>query len=81
MKRRTLVGFIGRLAENKGTIDFVRAIPTIARDNVDVAFLIGGAGALSEWVVTECTQIKTYYSAAANERTLIKVLERVGIIQ
>ncbi len=25
--------------------------------------------------------IETYYSAAANERTLIKVLERVGILQ
>jgi glycosyltransferase involved in cell wall biosynthesis len=58
-ERRNLVGFIGRLTEDKGTIDFVRAIPMIARDNVDVAFLIGGAGALSEWVVNECAQIKT----------------------
>jgi len=58
-ERRNLVGFIGRLTKDKGTIDFVRAIPTIARDNADVAFLIGGAGALSEWVVNECAEIKT----------------------
>jgi glycosyltransferase involved in cell wall biosynthesis len=58
-ERRKLVGFIGRLTKEKGTIDFVRAIPMIARNNADVAFLIGGSGDLSEWVRGECAQIKT----------------------
>jgi glycosyltransferase involved in cell wall biosynthesis len=58
-ERRNLVGFIGRLTKEKGTIEFIRAIPTIAKDNADVAFLIGGAGPLSEWAANECAQIKT----------------------
>jgi glycosyltransferase involved in cell wall biosynthesis len=57
-ERKNVVGFIGRLTREKGTVDFVRAIPAIARENVDVAFFIGGAGELAEWVVDECAQIR-----------------------
>jgi glycosyltransferase involved in cell wall biosynthesis len=57
-ERRNLVGFIGRLTKDKGTVDFINAIPEIARNNADVAFLIAGAGDLVEWVQSECAKIK-----------------------
>jgi len=57
-ERKNVVGFIGRFKKEKGTVDFVRAIPAIAREKVDVAFFIGGAGDLTGWVVDECARLK-----------------------
>jgi glycosyltransferase involved in cell wall biosynthesis len=44
--RENLVGYIGRLSEEKGVINFVRAIPEVLRRNANVRFLIGGDGPL-----------------------------------
>jgi glycosyltransferase involved in cell wall biosynthesis len=57
-ERKNVVGFIGRLTESKGTIDFVRSIPIVARHNTEIAFFIGGDGELLEWVNDECAQIR-----------------------
>jgi glycosyltransferase involved in cell wall biosynthesis len=57
-ERKNIVGFIGRLVEAKGTIDFVRSIPIVARHNTEIAFFIGGDGELLEWVIDECAQIR-----------------------
>ncbi len=45
-QRRNLVGYIGRLIEDKGVLHFVEAIPKIQAQREDVEFLIGGGGPL-----------------------------------
>jgi glycosyltransferase involved in cell wall biosynthesis len=45
--RKDIVGFIGRLSEEKGIWEFVQAIPEIATKKKDVKFLIVGAGPLA----------------------------------
>ena len=52
-KRDNLVGYIGRLSEEKGTLNFVKAIPEISKEKDDLEFLIGGDGQL-------CDKIKKY---------------------
>lgn len=51
--RRNLVGYIGRLGEEKGVMEFVRAIPSILKRRDDVEFLIGGYGYLMEKIESE----------------------------
>ena len=46
-KRDNLVGYIGRLSEEKGTLNFVKAIPEIIKKN-DLNFLIVGDGPLRD---------------------------------
>jgi len=43
-ERRNIVGFIGRLAEQKGILNFVKAIPIILSQHGEVEFVIGGEG-------------------------------------
>jgi len=57
-ERKNVVGFIGRLTRDKGVIDFVKAIPAIARQNAGTSFLIAGAGDRSKWVVDECIKLR-----------------------
>jgi glycosyltransferase involved in cell wall biosynthesis len=57
-ERKKLIGFVGRLTRDKGVIDFVKAIPTIAQQNAGASFLIAGAGDQSEWVVDECMKLR-----------------------
>jgi glycosyltransferase involved in cell wall biosynthesis len=45
-ERDDLVGYIGRLTEEKGILNFVRAIPKLLELREDVRFLIGGDGHL-----------------------------------
>jgi glycosyltransferase involved in cell wall biosynthesis len=45
-ERDDLVGYIGRLTEEKGILNFVRAIPKVLEMREDVRFLIGGDGYL-----------------------------------
>jgi len=51
--RRNLIGFIGRLSEEKGVMNFVRAIPLILNKRDDTEFLIGGDGQLLEKIKDE----------------------------
>lgn len=44
--RKNIVGYIGRLVEGKGLMNFVKAVPLIMREHEDVEFLIGGDGDL-----------------------------------
>jgi len=46
--RADLVGYIGRLSEEKGTLNFVKAIPQIINEGDDLVFLIGGDGQLRD---------------------------------
>ena len=45
-ERKKIVGYIGRLAEGKGLMNFVKAVPLIMREHEDVEFQIGGDGDL-----------------------------------
>ena len=52
-ERDNLVGYIGRLSEEKGTLNFAKAIPEISKEKGDLEFLIGGDGPL-------CDEIKKH---------------------
>lgn len=56
-QRKCLVGFIGRLVDQKGIRNFVKSIPLIAEENNSISFLIGGSGILFDWVNEECKKI------------------------
>ncbi|MCL0058166.1 glycosyltransferase family 4 protein [Dehalococcoidia bacterium] len=43
-----LVGYIGRLSEEKGVLNFARAIPEIYKERADVEFLVVGDGHLRD---------------------------------
>ena len=47
-ERDNLVGYIGRLSEEKGVLNFVKAIPEIIKARDDLEFLIGGDGQLRD---------------------------------
>ena len=47
-ERNNLVGYIGRLSEEKGVLNFVKAIPEILKKRDDLEFLIGGDGQLRD---------------------------------
>ena len=47
-EREDLVGYIGRLSEEKGILNFVKAIPEILKQQDETKFLIGGEGRLRD---------------------------------
>ena len=47
-ERDNLVGYIGRLSEEKGILNFIKAIPEVTKEKEDLKFLIGGDGQLRD---------------------------------
>ena len=47
-ERDSSVGYIGRLSEEKGILNFVKAIPAILKEKENLEFLIGGGGQLGD---------------------------------
>ena len=47
-ERETLVGYIGRLSEEKGVLNFVKAIPKVLEKENKIKFLVGGDGQLRD---------------------------------
>jgi glycosyltransferase involved in cell wall biosynthesis len=47
-ERENVVGYIGRLNEGKGTLNFIKAIPEISEEKDEIKFLIGGDGRLRD---------------------------------
>jgi len=47
-ERQDLVGYIGRLSDEKGILNFIRAMPEILKEGNDVKFLVGGEGRLRD---------------------------------
>lgn len=45
-ERNDLVGYVGRLCDERGVIEFARAIPRVLKRKREVSFLIGGDGYL-----------------------------------
>ena len=47
-ERSNLVGYIGRLSEEKGVLNFVKAIPEIIKERKEIKFMVGGDGQLGD---------------------------------
>jgi len=47
-ERDNIIGYIGRLSEEKGIVEFTKAIPLILKEKWDLNFIIGGDGQLRE---------------------------------
>jgi glycosyltransferase involved in cell wall biosynthesis len=47
-QRNDIIGFVGRLEEDKGVLNFVKAIPKVATLHADLKFLIIGEGTLKD---------------------------------
>jgi glycosyltransferase involved in cell wall biosynthesis len=52
-ERKNLVGYIGRLDEGKGVMNFVKAIPLILEKQTNLKFFIGGHGLLHDRIKKE----------------------------
>jgi len=52
-KRGNLVGYVGRLVEGKGIMEFIDAMPVILKSRDDTRFLIGGGGPLHDKIVNK----------------------------
>jgi glycosyltransferase involved in cell wall biosynthesis len=60
-RRGYVIGFIGRISEEKGVLEFTRAIPIVAkyfRDVGNIEFLIAGNGELLNKIREECEVIR-----------------------
>jgi len=58
--KRDLIGFISRLNEAKGIMNFVKAIPLILKERRDLEFLIGGEGELFDKIQKELKDSGVY---------------------
>ena len=68
-ERENLVGYIGRLSEEKGILNFVKAIPEVLKERDDLEFLIGGDG-----------QLRNEIEADLDENNLNRKVKLVGWI-
>lgn len=51
--RKNIIGYVGRLAPEKGVMNFVKAIPLILKERNDLEFIIGSGGPLFEKIKDE----------------------------
>ncbi|KAF5426133.1 Glycosyltransferase involved in cell wall bisynthesis, partial [Candidatus Methanomarinus sp.] len=51
--RRNVIGYVGRLSQEKGVLNFVKAIPLILKERNDLEFIICGGGGLFEEIKAE----------------------------
>jgi len=56
-KREKIVGFIGRISQEKGIIDFVKALPAFLENNQDAKVIIIGSGGINELLKNELQRI------------------------
>lgn len=49
-ERGNLVGYIGRFNEEKGVLNFVKAIPEVLKERSEIEFLMGGDGTLRDGI-------------------------------
>jgi glycosyltransferase involved in cell wall biosynthesis len=59
-ERANLVGYIGRLSEEKGVMNFVSTIPLILKEWREIKFLIGGDGLLLNKIKEELKKSGSY---------------------
>ncbi|MFW6105661.1 MAG: glycosyltransferase family 4 protein [Chloroflexota bacterium] len=58
-ERHTIVGYIGRMSQEKGILNLVKAIPLICNQVDEVKFLLGGGGPLLEQLKEELAGLIT----------------------
>ena len=56
-KREKIVGFIGRLSQEKGILVFLQALPSFLYQNVDAKVIIIGSGGINEIIKNELQRI------------------------
>jgi glycosyltransferase involved in cell wall biosynthesis len=59
-KERNLIGYVGCLTDEKGVMNFVKAIPLILKEKKDLDFVIGGDGPLFEEIKNELNNNEIY---------------------
>jgi glycosyltransferase involved in cell wall biosynthesis len=60
-ERANVVGFIGRISEEKGIVDLIDAIPLAVKEASDLKFSIVGSGPLGDWVTEQCNHLSTQW--------------------
>lgn len=48
--REYVIGYLGRLSEEKGALNFIKAIPYVIKERDDVKFIVGGDGPLKRMI-------------------------------
>jgi glycosyltransferase involved in cell wall biosynthesis len=83
-ERGAVVGYVGRLSEEKGILNLARAIPNIVRKMPGVEFLIVGDGILKETIedIVEEENVRDHVSLAgwADRGTLPGYLNRMRVL-
>jgi len=59
--RELIIGYLGRLSDEKGIIEFLSATDLILKTNLDCKIIIGGDGLLRSFVEKEITEQKNKY--------------------
>lgn len=58
--RESIIGYIGRLSEEKGVMNFFKAIPLVLEEHNNLEFLIGGSGPLFNEIKEVVKNNKSY---------------------
>ena len=61
-ERRKIIGFVSRLSKKKGIIQFLDAIPEIAKIDDTIEYTIGGTGDLLDYVTQESNRLFKEYN-------------------
>lgn len=83
-RRDNIVGFVGRLSEEKGILNFIQAIPQILDQNPDLIFLIGGDGPLydylRQYIAKNNLSTKVILTGWINHQDLAEYLNRLRLL-
>jgi glycosyltransferase involved in cell wall biosynthesis len=82
--RSQVIGHIGRLSDEKGTLQFLNAIPSIIKNDADCTFFIGGDGVLSEtvkqFIEQNRLQDKIRYGGWISRKDLPEILSSLKLL-
>lgn len=60
IQRRNLIGYVGRLAEEKGIVNFVKSTTLLSKRNDNLEFIVVGGGSLLDEMKKELKKVKMY---------------------
>ena len=82
--RNNIVGFIGRLSEEKVILNFIQAIPLILDQNPDLNFFIGGDGPLYDhlngYITEYALSTRVMFIGWVNHEDLSEYLNRLRLL-
>jgi len=83
-ERKNVVGYIGRLSEEKGILNLIEAIPAILKIDKEISFLIGGDGSLldriTEYIHKKSIKNKVKMIGWIPHKKLSKYLNKLKLI-